>query len=119
MSWKSVKLNSQGVAIKGGLVSCPRKTVPYILANRLKLLPPSSLNNTIIDTTLSNVVSAFHGNFSLLCTHLAIQVLSLGWMLPSWIKINKCGVGGGGAAIRMSQCTFFENKFSQGVPVPD
>ena len=81
---KNLKLNSQGIAINGKeLVKCPRNTAPHILVNILKLFPVSPLNTTITNTTFSYIVSGFDGNFSLLCTHLATQILSLEWTMPA------------------------------------
>jgi len=62
---KSLKLNSWGVTMNGGLIKCPRNTATYILVNRLKVFSSSSLNNTIIGTTFSYIVSALDGSFSL------------------------------------------------------
>ena len=39
--------------------------------------------------------------FLLLSTHLATQILGLGWMILSWVQFNKSW--GEGVAIRMSQ----------------
>ena len=75
----------------GGLIKCPRNTAPNILANILKLFPSSSLNTTIIGTTFSYVITAFDGNFSFSCAHPTTQILSLGWTMLFWIKINKRG----------------------------
>ena len=36
-----------------------------------------------------------------------MQIRSLGWTMPSWITINKRVI-----AIKMSWCTFFQNKKS-------
>ena len=48
---------------KRRVVTCPRKTAPYTIANVLKLLPSSSLNVIVIGTTFIYVVSASDGNF--------------------------------------------------------
>ena len=52
--------------------------------------------------------------FFFLGAHLAMQTLGLGWVIPSWIKIDKWG-----AAIRMSWCTFFQRKAVGGTSTPD
>ena len=39
-----------------------------------------------------------------------MKIISLGWTMPSWIKINKRG----GAAIRISWCKFFQTKLFGG-----
>ena len=70
----------------------------------LKCFPLSSPNTIIIGATFSYVFGAFDSNSSLmriyfqislfLCARLATQILSLGWMMPSWIKIDKTEGGG-------------------------
>ena len=62
--WKSLKLNSQGVTIKWGLVKFPRNTASCIPANILKWFPSSFPNTTIISMTVSSVVSAFDENIN-------------------------------------------------------
>ena len=62
---KSIDKLPGGRIKRGGVVTCPRNIVSYIVANTLKLFPSSSLNGVIIGMTSVYVVSTSDGNYFL------------------------------------------------------